>query len=462
MLPRAHPRDRRARQRGFSLIELLVVLFIIAEIVLAVGILLDVSERTTRIQTQLADLQQSVRVAQGDIERIVRMAGRGGFPHGLDYNPPLGSLEVNGFALHVRNNVGTGGAPPPREVAIGFGGSPRALVGTDILTVRGCFESPLFQVRTGDFTSDLNGDGDRSDGRVFVRNPGPSTLCQDLTMLTQAVGRPLLVVSPLYQAIVDRTDPLNRTFVVGRITAVAPAAGLTNACDTAAPEQISVSVDFNPASDPYLRPFNANQYPTNLTNASWVCLLEEHRYFVREEFAIPGLATSELRPRLTRAAMDPGRERPLGATGAEQAANLRLDLADDILDLQVALGFDSDNQGAYEDDPDFAGDNDQIVEGTDAATRVTDDWLFNDPGDVVASNAWRLHAARPNAALLLEYVRVSILGRAARPDSSFRARNLVRIEDADFTQAPFNAANSENARLFRRRLLQTVIEPRNL
>ena len=69
---------RRTRARGFSLIELLVVMVILGEIFLAVGILLDVNERTTRIQTQVADLQQALRVGQGDIERFVRIAGRGG------------------------------------------------------------------------------------------------------------------------------------------------------------------------------------------------------------------------------------------------------------------------------------------------------------------------------------------------------------------------------------------------
>ncbi len=454
---------RRPRARGFSLIELLVVMVILGEIFLAVGILLDVNERTTRIQTQVADLQQALRVGQGDIERFVRIAGRGGLPHGIDLNPPLGSLDLNAFAVHVRNNVGVGASPASRDAAIGFAGTPLAATGTDILTVRGCFESPLFQIRAGDFTPDLNGDGNRSDGRVLVRNPGPSDLCQDLTMLTQAVGRALLVVSPLYEPIVDRTAPANRSFAVGRISAVNPASGFTNACATATPEQITVSLDFNPLTDPYLRPFNANVYPTRLTNAAWVCLLEENRYYVREEYAIPGVATSELRPRLTRAALDPGRERPLGATAAEQAANLRLDLADDIVNLQVALAFDSDNQGAYEDDINFAGNDDQIVEGTDTASRNTDDWLFNSTGDVVTSNAWRFHTGPPvRTPIRLEYVRVSLLGRAARPDPKFRARNLVRIEDADFSSAPLNAANTENARMFRRRLLQTVIDPRNL
>jgi len=191
--PRSVPRGHLRRAAGFSLVELLIVLLILGEIFLAVGILLDVNERTTRVQTQVADLQQALRVAQGDIEHYVRSAGRGGLPHGLDYALAAGATELNGFAVNVRDNVGVGASPPSREAAIGFNGSPLAVAGTDILTVRGCFETSLFQVRNGDFTPDFDGNGTRDDGRVVLSSPGPANLCQDLRPLLQATGRPLLV-----------------------------------------------------------------------------------------------------------------------------------------------------------------------------------------------------------------------------------------------------------------------------
>lgn len=456
---------RVSRAAGFSLIELLIVLVILAEIFLAVGILLDVNERTTRVQTQVADLQQSLRVAQGDIEHFVRSAGRGGLPHGMNYTiAPGAAVGLSGFALHVRDNVGVGATPASREAAIGFDDTPLAVAGTDILTVRGCFDTSLFQVANGAFTPDLDGDGNRTDGELTLTSPGPVGLCQDLRPLLNAVGRPLLVVSALYDPAIGQ--PAERSFVVGRITSVS-SAGLTANCldpGNSDSENITVRLNFAPGvnNDPYLAFFNDNVYPTRLTGAAWACLLEEHRFYIREEYAIPGIATSELRPRLTRAALDPGRERPLGATAQEQAANLRLDVADDIINLQIALAFDSDNGGAFEDDADFAGNDDQIVEGTDTASRNADDWLFNSTGDDATANVWRVHANPGTFPPRLEYVRLSLLGRAARPDRTFRARNLVRIEDADFTSAPFNAANTENARMFRRRLLQTVIDPRNL
>lgn len=453
LLPRLRAAGRR-RQAGFSLIELLVVMLIVAEVLVAVSLLFDFNDRVTRVQTQISDMQQSMRVGQQEVLRFARMAGRGGLPHGIA--PTAVAPAMTGMGIDLRNNVGLGAAPPSREIAIGFGGTPLAVQGSDILTVRGCFEAPLFQVLPGaaTFDPDQNDDGDRSDGQIVISNPSPATICQRLEALgDEAVGRPLLVSS-------SGDDAL---FAVARITASAATGDLTADCIDA-PSSVTLGLDFEPLTNPYMV-FTAGVYPTQLVSVGWACLLEEHRIYVREEFAVPGDQNTELAPILSRAVMDPGTELPLDNLDA----NLRLDVADNVFDLQIALGFDSDYPsdgsapGAFDDDGDFLGVDDTVFEGATAAARVTDDWLYNSPDDDPTELQWTLHRFPGNSrGVALEYIRVNVLGRTDRQDPSYRAPLLDLVEDHDYTAAPSNALNDDQARMYRRRLLQTAVAPRNL
>ena len=72
------PADRR--EAGFTLIELLITLTITVAIMTVVLTAVDLNANITRVQSDVSDLQQSTRVAQRDMQRIVRMAGRGGLP----------------------------------------------------------------------------------------------------------------------------------------------------------------------------------------------------------------------------------------------------------------------------------------------------------------------------------------------------------------------------------------------
>lgn len=431
-----------------------MALVIAAQLLVAVAILFDTNDRLTRVQTQVADMQQSLRVGQYDVVRFVRMAGRGGLPALIHPSPISGP---NGLAVEVRNNVGLGATPPPQQVALGFLGSPLAVLGTDILTVRGCFESPLFQINFGDpttFNRDLNGDGTFNDARIRIGNPSPQGLCQSLVDLNAAVGRPLLIVSPL--------DPT--IFATARISGVFAASGtLADDCLTASPSSITLDLDFTNSLKDY-RIFSSEYararllaYPPQLNSVSWACLLEEERFYIRQANAVPGDPASPLAPRLTRARMDPGQEQPFAAS----AANLQLDIADNILTLQVALGLDTDRGGAFDDDVDLTGADDSLLEGNDDAARATDDWLYNAAGDDPTWLGWRVQAS--GRLVKLQTVRLSAIARTDREDPSYRAPLLVNVEDQVFSGPPLNAQfNSDAARMFRRRSLQTIVDPRNL
>ncbi|MEO7973939.1 MAG: prepilin-type N-terminal cleavage/methylation domain-containing protein, partial [Thermoanaerobaculia bacterium] len=68
------------RQSGFSLIELLIGMVIAIEILVAALTIFDVHNRMARVQLQITEMQQSVRVAQYDMVRATRLTGRGGLP----------------------------------------------------------------------------------------------------------------------------------------------------------------------------------------------------------------------------------------------------------------------------------------------------------------------------------------------------------------------------------------------
>src|ERR1700753_2811078 len=70
----------RRRPRCFTVLELTISLFITAEVILAGLALFDFHNKLARVTTQISDMQQSLRVAQYDMVRLGREAGRGGFP----------------------------------------------------------------------------------------------------------------------------------------------------------------------------------------------------------------------------------------------------------------------------------------------------------------------------------------------------------------------------------------------
>ncbi len=65
---------------GFTLIELLITLTITVAIMTVVLTAVDLNANISRVQSDVSDLQQSTRVSQRDMQRLVRMVGRGGMP----------------------------------------------------------------------------------------------------------------------------------------------------------------------------------------------------------------------------------------------------------------------------------------------------------------------------------------------------------------------------------------------
>jgi prepilin-type N-terminal cleavage/methylation domain-containing protein len=427
------PLPRRRREAGFTLIELLVVTVVAVILILIALRSFDGLNRLARVQVNLTDLQQQQRVAQRELVRVLRMAGRGGLngdpvtAAGVDRT--VGRLT----AIEVRNNVGVGSNPAVEPVA---GESAQAVPGSDILVVRGVFSSPVYQVNYVSPTDYVRGTP-----QVVIRDTTPTGIPQDLTALRDAISN-------------DRAEALIFTDALGDAYGVAELdpANSSSAAD-------SVTLAFRTTGGTHAAVYSTlssgGSFP-DFRKVLTVGILEEYRYYVEDGDPARHLACARVYP----------------ATDAvHEDGALESLVAADIYDLQVALGFDSNQGGGFLScDADVAGADDDIVEATGGQN---DDWLFNaasgDGEDVTAApwteppGGWASTTGCADTVQpRLFFVRVSTLARSPRADAYYEAPPLASLEDRAYEVSATDPLNGDTGRRFRRRILQTTVDLRNL
>ncbi len=432
-------------QGGFTVTEVVVSMIITVEIIVVALFMFDFNARVTRAQTQLADLQQSQRVAQQEIARNLRLAGRGRFPvtraqlAGDDQAVPS-----FGFAIDVINNTDS----TTKVVATNFGTSPTAVEGTDILVMRGVMTSPMLTARTSASMVLNAAPATATTGTLTVERVSAYAVEQDVSAFQAAIDQEIpeavLLISPAGRHAVVELDPDNSSYTA---------------------DQLSLRFKITGGKADNYRDLWTNDSPNPTVfpmenGASYVGILEEYRFYIREELETNPLldqAETQIAPRLTRARLFPNTGLPWGA-GVDPvvlAQALEEDIADGIFDLQIALGYDSSNGGQMSDDPNSIGNDDRILEAADG---LNDDWLFNAAGDDPTAAPWTpAVGVRPPK---LHHVRISTLTRTTRPDWKYQAPVLPNLEDRSY--ATDDTINSELARQYRRRTLQTTIDLRNL
>ena len=410
-------------QRGFTVAELAVSLFVTIVLILGVLSLFDFSNRLSRVQTNVADMQQSLRVSLQDTVRMVRMAGRGGLP--------LGAVPT-GTAMVVRDNV-------PANTRIAGGSTPLVVEGTDVVTVRGVFRNPIWQVNSANPASFnlTTVAGAPVRGTVQIATTTPTGIPQDLSALRTAVLNPV----PVPEALI-LVSPRDATIYA--VVELNAATSDVNSNPNLYTIGFTITGGTNTAQ--YLPLSNGGGWPVALTNVAFVGLLEEFRYYVRDAGGSDG-------PRLSRAQAFPGTQRPWRNDNDPSVTNdahpsWSQDIADNILDLQIALGFDTpQGGGAMTDDDNGTGNDDRIFEAADGQN---DDWLYND--------TQAFNAATWNGPPLY-FIRFSILARTDRRDPQYQAPVLAWIEDHNLSLSKHNLRNE---RMYRRRVLETLIDVRNL
>jgi type II secretory pathway pseudopilin PulG len=438
----AHAGSRDA-QAGFTLAELVVALLVTVMVIIAVLGLFDFTSKIASVQSNVSDMQESLRTAQAEIEHLVRMAGRGGMP--------MSTALPQGNAVWTVDNVAAG-------TRIAGAGTPEVLAGSDILIVRGIF-STVYQVNSqgvGVFTlRDAGGNPTANPAQAFtgtlvIGAASTTGIPQSLSTLDKAVS------DGVHEALVLRSASNRDVYAVVELLPE------TSNVDLANQARLDFRIRGSATADSFRALSSGGDFPATLQKVGYAGILDEHRYYVRRT-----VAGTEVAPVLTRARVLPNTQTAYGPLGnPANSENLSIDLADNILDLQVALALDTTNHiprplpvGAP---PEPAGlttidanpANGYISEANDG---VNDDWLYNSTTDSPAQPVW--------AGARLCYVRLNLLARTDRRDTAYEAPALARIEDRTYAvNDPLNVARTAGGtdRMFRRRILQTTINVRNL
>ncbi len=422
-----HRRRSDQRWRGFTLVEMLVGLGLFSVILLGILTTFDFSSKFARAQTEITGMQQALRAGQYDLARLIRMAGRGPIPLRAVPNKAV----PRGLAVEVENNVAQN-----TQIGITDGVGPMVVEGTDILTIRGVFTSSLYQINhleATNFTRTATG------GTVTIANQSPTGVRHDLAPILDAIcdtddhPEALVLVSPLDDAIYA-------------VVQLDPATSRSNVDCSSFSNNNTVLLNFltNGAnSADYLRLSPNGAFPAALTSVAFLGILEEYRFYIREDFAVAGDTSSEFIPHFSMARVFPGSDMPY----RNDILNWQNDIADNMVDLQVAMGLDVDNDGD--------------IEGTTPA--ADDEWLYNHSGDNDTQAGWNSVTPVPTSgprSTRLYYLRVTTLARTSAPDVKYQAPVLTAIEDHAYTSS--DRLNSQAERRYRRRQIRTLIDMRNI
>jgi type II secretory pathway pseudopilin PulG len=389
------------REAGFTLIELLITLTITVAILTVVLTAVDLNANITRVQSDVSDVQQSTRVAQRDMQRIVRMVGRGGLPRAQ-------------AIVATQGVVGT-------QV-----GGKNALDETDVLTVRGTFTSPVFRIDASDPTT-FSKVG--NEATLLIDEVTRSAFDQPLDKLHDIEpGEAILLIGSQGEAVYAAVSLIEITF-----------SDVTLDVQNQSRQVERATLKLSIASDPdgVLQITSAptpGDFPANLDSVAFASVLEEYQFFVREDFAIPDDPTSRPSPKLARARMLPGTD-DLHPDGV-------IDIADNVFDLQVAFGIDLDGNGRIDDE-----------NGATPLAASADEWRWNHVDDDPDDLAWDRS---------LQHVRLTIIGQAQTGDRQYVSPAMDSIENRVYDEDPAPEAEALADRRYRRRLLQSTIDLRNL
>ncbi len=400
-------------EAGFSLAELAVSTAIAAIVLLASLLIFDVNSRVSRVQTQVTDLQQSQRIAQQEMLRMARMAGRGGLPQG--------------FSISVNDSVPAGFQVAGNDV----------VPGTDVLTIRGVFSAPIFHVASvgGAFSHNQG----LQTGSLAVDSISPAGIPQSLDAFKDALAanRPegLLIVSP--------ADPT--IYAVVQITGGAVVGADVNGDGSvdAGEERATLTFTSNPGSSAhnaaYIGMSAGGAFSPRLNTAAFVGVLEEYRFYIRDARTAEG----GNEPKLSRAQVFPNTNLVYDGN----AANGAVDIADHVLDLQVALAIDVNGDRAIDD----------------VSAPEADEWLFNHSDDVDTDSFWGAADVDANWTGRLFQLRLTTLVRTDRPDPGYQSDPIDFLENHEYAE-PDAAANGDQVldRSFRRRMMATLVDLRNI
>ena len=412
--------------RGFSLVEMIVVVFLLALAMLGLLSVFDASARINKSEQDVADAQGAVRYGIHTMTRAIRMAGSGG-------------LFVTQAVLN-KGDAALGGITPPDVVYDNvpvdtFVGGVRVRPGTDMIEIRGVINTPLlgFDLATGcepcspdSGCSPCVGSATRLDVAVQTQNEHvnedtantPSKRVQfsvidDYT--ATAAAKPMLVL-------VSFNDDIHTACSVNGILPLYPQVpynvGALKQQTTLVVSKTFGTVDF---TDPIAKEFNpetpleagTDAHPEkNLRRAG---ILDDLIFFIDN--------TDSLHPAL--------------AQGTRRGNSFDVvQLADDVEDMQIAYGVDKNGNNAIDDD----------------------EWSPDSPGKTpYVANDFKSALGCP----LLHGVMITLIAKSHDPDPTYKARTANGIPVMNSPTAAGNPREYPGYARYRRRLQTLRINLRN-
>lgn len=409
-----------------SLVELLIASILLLVTVGGISAFIQRASGIAAGERGGIDLQQNRRGAEREISRSLMLAGRGGLPAGrtLPTTIPPDSVPYrlpSGIALRVENNI-----TAERRILSSGPSSPRVAAGTDILTIR-AVRGDIYRLGKDALSRDS---AEAVTGRLTVKRDG-----QDLSELEE------LLAANHPEALVIGSAADFDTYGV---------ALLDTTGSTITSDQIVLAFSFYEPDNPNSQGDNPSKiyaelgpdglFPIELfrQGAATVGILTELRFYIRHQEKSEVTPGEDSTDRLSRAEVFPGLERAY----QDNEENLAVDIAYGIVDLQIALGFDTPQGGTL-------GDGSGLLTSTDGKN---DDWLFNAEDEA---------ADDPNFANLspwaLKEVEIWLLARAPWPDRQHFSPAIDRLGDRRSLEL-----NTDAARRYRRALVNWRTQLRNL
>jgi type II secretory pathway pseudopilin PulG len=426
-------RHRRSRavlsSEGFTLVEMIVVVFLLALAMLGILSVFDASARINKSESDIADAQGAVRYGIYSMTRAVRMAGAGGLyvtQAVVNTNPGLPGLSVTNTIPGSYDNVRSGTSVASTDTV-----TPNKPVrpGTDMIEIRGVINSPLLGYDLEHGCEPCNASETPSGG---------CSPCKDTTKLNAAVQtntahvndnasqRPQFsqidaytagasVGLPMFVMVAFNDDLRSKCAIaeiyplypqspynVGKITGPTQLIGSQTFGDVIFDDPNSTKINAEKPGDPGRQPY---QLEKNVRHAG---ILDDLIFFIDN--------SNPLHPAL--------------AQGTRRGDVFDVvTLADDVEDMQIAYGVDTNAVGT----PGYNAIN-RLVAATpsDADSNVSsqpagDEWVPNVAGadNPITNDATPYVPAQfvdqPNLCPRLHSVMIALVAKSHDPDPTYRA-----------------------------------------